>query len=915
MRVTAALLVLGIASPLAAQEVPVRVDGEGVMRWTESGAEVALFGVNYTTPFAYAYRAHGYVGADRKKAIDADVAHLARLGVGAYRIHMWDREISDRQGNLRENDHLDLMEYLVARLLERDIRVILTPIFHGGPGYPERNPVTEGFSEDYSKGEMTVNPEARRAQRNYFTQLVRHVNPYTGRTLTDEPGLLAIEIFNEPSHPAPPPEQTAYISEMAGALREAGFTKPILYNISIGWSDAHARAVCSADIQGVTFQWYPSGLVRNSTVRTNMLPNVDRYPIPFIGIPECRDKARLVYEFDAADVMGSYLYPAMARAFRGAGMQWATQFAYDPMAIAQVNTEYQTHYLNLVYTPAKAISFLIAGEAFRRVPRGATYGTYPESARFGPFRVDYAEDLSEMVTDEAFYHSNGTSTAPPTVAALRRVAGTGSSPLVDYEGSGAYFLDRLEDGVWRLEVYPDVVHLEDPFGRARIDREVGRLLWREWPMRIVLPDLGTDFSVRPVNPGNAHATNASGGAFPARPGVYVLRRRGVAGDRWSDPTARVGTLALGEYHVPARADSAVAVIHRPAVEVTAGEAVVIRAEVASTEPARGAQLLVGPAGGSDVVALPMRRTRGNTYQATVPAERVTEGVLEYAIRVEEGGRASRFPRGATGDSTWRVVVALAGSPIVLFDVARDTQRVLSPHPYRYVRFRSEVLPGSADGRRALRVEVESFEPDPHHYAVRSFLGEENGVRLASAGAYGVLRVRARSTGAAEERLEVALVDREGVAWGAVVPLTPQWRDVDVPISSLRPTPLALLPRPYPEFLPNEGPEPGGTGRLDLARVDGVQLRIGDRWYAGGTAPAGPHGFEIESVSVVRDDKGGGAPFQSPGSTATVSPALTSISATAEPTPSAAAVTRMRPGVSRRTTASPRPLNARRLSER
>ncbi len=51
------------------------------------------------------------------------------------------------------------------------------------------------------------------------------------------------------------------------------------------------------------------------------------------------------FEFDASDVLESYMYPAMARSFRTAGFQWATQFAYDPMATAYANTEYQTHYL------------------------------------------------------------------------------------------------------------------------------------------------------------------------------------------------------------------------------------------------------------------------------------------------------------------------------------------------------------------------------------------------------------------------------------------------------------------------------------------------------------------------------------------------------------------------------------------
>ena len=83
----------GFDAPLRAQEaapggVPVRVDEQGVMRWTGSGEEVALFGVNYSTPFAHAYRAHGHLGVDRKRAIDADVLHMSRLGLDASRIHV-----------------------------------------------------------------------------------------------------------------------------------------------------------------------------------------------------------------------------------------------------------------------------------------------------------------------------------------------------------------------------------------------------------------------------------------------------------------------------------------------------------------------------------------------------------------------------------------------------------------------------------------------------------------------------------------------------------------------------------------------------------------------------------------------------------------------------------------------------------
>ena len=92
------------------------IDGNGVMRWSDTHEEASFFGVNYTLPFAHAYRALGYLGLDRKAAIDKDVYHLSRLGLNAYRIHLWDVELTDGQGNLLENEHIDLMDYLMPNL-------------------------------------------------------------------------------------------------------------------------------------------------------------------------------------------------------------------------------------------------------------------------------------------------------------------------------------------------------------------------------------------------------------------------------------------------------------------------------------------------------------------------------------------------------------------------------------------------------------------------------------------------------------------------------------------------------------------------------------------------------------------------------------------------------------------------------
>lgn len=76
------------------------VDKKGVLRYTKSNAEAAFFGVNYTAPFAYAYRSIKRTGIEIEQAIDEDVYHLARLGLDAFRVHVWDWEITDSMGNL-----------------------------------------------------------------------------------------------------------------------------------------------------------------------------------------------------------------------------------------------------------------------------------------------------------------------------------------------------------------------------------------------------------------------------------------------------------------------------------------------------------------------------------------------------------------------------------------------------------------------------------------------------------------------------------------------------------------------------------------------------------------------------------------------------------------------------------------------
>lgn len=528
------------------------IDGNGVMRWSDTRREASFFGVNYTLPFAHAYRAIGYLELDRKAAIDKDVYHISRLGLNAYRIHLWDVELTDGQGNLLENEHLDLMDYLIAKLKERNIHIVITAQTNFGNGYPERNIQTGGFSYKYDKCDMHSHPEAIAAQETYLHGLVKHVNPYTGLAYKDDPSIVGFEINNEPCHSGTKKEVKAYINRMLKAINKTGNRKPVFYNVS--HNGYVVEAYYETAIQGTTYQWYPIGLVSGQTQQGNFLPYIDRYDIPFSDKVKGFDKkTRMVYEFDPADIMYSYMYPAMVRTFRTAGFQWITQFAYDPMDIAYANTEYQTHFLNLAYTPHKAISMKIAAEAARSLKRGESYGSYPQDTLFGDgFRVSYTEDLSELNNGKKFYYSNHTNTQPKDASQLVSIAGCGSSPIIHYEGTGAYFMDCLEPGVWRLEVMPDAVVVNDPFAKPSLDKEVVTIAYGAWDMALQIPDLGMEFTFTALNQGNQQKGDVTDGIIRGlRPGTYLLKHKNCTPKQNWQADSQWNSIRIGEYVAPA----------------------------------------------------------------------------------------------------------------------------------------------------------------------------------------------------------------------------------------------------------------------------------------------------------------------------------------------------------------------------
>ena len=395
-----------------------------------------------------------------------------------------------------------------------------------------------------------------------------------------------------------------------------------------------------------------------------------------------------------------------------------------------------------------------------------------------------------MRTDDAFLYTNDTELAPPRPERLERVFGCGRSCVVDYTGTGAYFLDKLGEGQWRLEVYPDAVWIDDPHAPTSLQREVSRVLWTEQAMSVRLPDLGGNFSYQRIAPQAGGKEQAKDGRLAITPGAYILAREGrpfpedVRTDFWA-PSPQDGSPAVW-WQGPKR--------WREGVALPVRAVVAAQADSECSPPHRGQR--ASPHGASSTLCLRRNRARRTSFRRHNP-----------------GNLGSSRPRRALiGSPQGPLRQPERREPFPVLQVDEHTRPRVSGSPGCKVEI--------ADGNM-LRVEAGGFDG----------AGAAAGLRLpaeqpAEAG-YDMLIVRARATRVATDRVELGLVQTDGKAYGTEVSLWTDWHDVRVPLAELRPL---------------WGTTPG---RLDVTTLDQLSLVFGTWLY--GPASTRPHGFEIRRI--------------------------------------------------------------------
>jgi hypothetical protein len=812
-------------SNLKAQPHPdqIYVDDNGVMHWSADKSELHGFGVNYTLPFAHEYRMAQQTGVPLENLIKEDVYHMARLDLDLFRVHVWDTEISDTLGNLINNDHLRMFDFMVNEMKQRGMRFILTPLAYWGNGWPENDELTPGFSRKYGKDACLTNEGAIEAQAKYLNQFLNHVNPYSGIAYKNEPHIIGFEICNEPHHNEPTEKVTSFINKMVASMRQTGCTKPVFYNMS--HSINLANAYLNANVQGGTFQWYPANLVANHQINGNFLPHVETYKIPFADHPKFKKMAKIIYEFDPADVGTNIMYPAMARAFREAGMQLATQFAYDALFWAPYNTNYGTHFMNLAYAPHKAISLKIASAIFHHVQM---YQKHSDNNRFDAFRISYPDDLAEWVTNEKFFYSNNTTSQPANLSKLQEISGCGSSPLVKYNGTGAYFLDKLSDGLWRLEVMPDAYWIDDPYGPVNPNRQKAAVLHAKKQMTISLPDLGNDFAVRPINSNNNFNPQVINGQLDLIPGVYLLKRKNIEKEIPSNITYK--NIRINEFVAPVSNLNKTVLWNHSPTEVSAGKLLQLQFEAVSPSPIKKIQVVISM--GDQWKTLVAILHKNNYYQVEVPVDMVMPGFLNYRIMVEDSTGTTTFPNGKKGDpwswknrdnNTYILRVVPKNSQLMLWNAETDWESTYK------IWNRAVDLKPTSEGETTLAIQLaqlpnaDPLDKNDRNYAFKFYFKEKIKSRYDELSQKKFLVVQASNLLSLPQTLEIGLIDKNGSVSAGEITINPKEKVFKLPLNTFTNAPFLIIPRPYPDFLPYKIQT--NSKPFDVSSVEMLQLIV------------------------------------------------------------------------------------------
>ena len=227
--------------------------------------------------------------------------------------------------------------------------------------------------------------------------------------------------------------------------------------------------------------------------------------------------------------------------------------------------------------------------------------------------------------------------------------------------------------------------------------------------------------------------------------------------------------------------------------------------------------------------LRMQYTGGYTWQATVPATDLAQGVYRYNLVVFAGGRKQTFPSGTprgpldwdyTDYTYYQTAVQAPDDPLLLLDAASFTSAAETFVLPEWSQVEVQPAPRILTAKPATRL---TYVPkaEGETFFLRRYVKDDLRGRAAR---LNQCRTLCLHLGAMPQTLQAGVVTTAGYTYLADCPAPDADGVVRIPLQALKQTDTALLPLAYPSFLdPYFHPETSLP--LRAADIETLELRI------------------------------------------------------------------------------------------
>ncbi len=162
-----------------------------------NGQPIRFFGSNLVADGAFPEK------IDAKKV----AAHIRKTGINLLRLHHMDNNwgtssffLNTPNTRTINETYRDKLEYLIYNLKEQgiyiDMNLLVSRMFRNSDGIPGADSITD--FEQWKSPALFV-PDLLKLQKEFAKNLLLHVNPYTGKSLVNDPVMALVEISNENS--------------------------------------------------------------------------------------------------------------------------------------------------------------------------------------------------------------------------------------------------------------------------------------------------------------------------------------------------------------------------------------------------------------------------------------------------------------------------------------------------------------------------------------------------------------------------------------------------------------------------------------------------------------------------------------------------------------------------------------------